>query len=135
RILRMFRLSVRTSLLGSSLSFIAIGHAAAQQITRAQPLVLNPITLTTLDTRVEGSAIEALAGVSTVNGEELSRQQPASAAEILRRIPGVAATPSGDDSSVAVNIRGLQQMGRVVVTVDGARQDFWRVGHGSGSFY
>lgn len=127
--------SVRTLLLGSSFPFMVIGSAAAQQTTTVQPLVLSPITLTTLDTRVEGSAIEALAGISTVSGEELSRQQPASAAEILRRMPGVAATLSGDDSSVAVNIRGLQQMGRVVVTVDGARQDFWRVGHGSGSFY
>src|SRR5690606_6284454 len=30
---------------------------------------------------------------------------------------------------------GLQQYGRVAVTLDGARQDYWRVGHGSGSFY
>jgi hemoglobin/transferrin/lactoferrin receptor protein len=29
----------------------------------------------------------------------------------------------------------MQQEGRVVVTLDGARQDYWRVGHGSGSFY
>lgn len=29
----------------------------------------------------------------------------------------------------------MEQYGRVVVTLDGARQDYWRVGHGSGSFY
>lgn len=127
----MPRHSVRCLLLGSALPFLTVGVATAQQT--GSPLVLDTITI--LDTRTAGSAIEALAGVSTVGEGELSRQQPASTAEILRRMPGVGATPSGDDSSVAVNIRGLQQMGRVVVTVDGARQDFWRVGHGSGSFY
>ena len=127
----MSRHSVRCLLLGSALPFLTVEAATAQQT--GSPLVLDTITI--LDTRTAGSAIEALAGVSTVGEGELSRQQPASTAEILRRMPGVGATPSGDDSSVAVNIRGLQQMGRVVVTVDGARQDFWRVGHGSGSFY
>ena len=130
----MSRLMLRSLLLGSALPLFNVVPASAQQAESPRYQVTLD-TITILDTRRQGSAIEALAGVTTTGDEELARQQPASTAEILRRIPGVGATQSGDDSSVAVNIRGLQQMGRVVVTVDGARQDFWRVGHGSGSFY
>ncbi|ADO42558.1 TonB-dependent hemoglobin/transferrin/lactoferrin family receptor [Ketogulonicigenium vulgare] len=92
-------------------------------------------TIVISDLRTEQTALQSLTGVSAVTSEDLERQQAASVADVLRRVPGVGATASGDDASVAVNLRGMQQMGRVVVTVDGARQDFWRVGHGSGSFY
>ena len=66
---------------------------------------------------------------------EIERLQPVTAADLFRNIPGVSASLNGDDPATAINIRGLQQYGRVAVTLDGARQDYWRVGHGSGSFY
>ncbi|ARO15961.1 heme acquisition protein hasR (plasmid) [Ketogulonicigenium robustum] len=97
-------------------------------------LTLGTVVITG-DLRTEQTALEALTGVSAVTSADLERGQAASVADVLRRVPGVGATMSGDDASVAVNLRGMQQMGRVVVTIDGARQDFWRVGHGSGSFY
>jgi hemoglobin/transferrin/lactoferrin receptor protein len=95
--------------------------------------VLDRITITA--TMVKEAVIDALAGISTVDGEELARIQPDTAADIFRATPGVAASMNGDDPATAINIRGLEQYGRVVVTLDGARQDYWRVGHGSGSFY
>lgn len=81
------------------------------------------------------AAIDSMSGTSVVDTREIERIQPVTAADLLRNTPGVWATPSGDDPSTAINIRGLQQYGRVAVTLDGARQDFWRVGHGSGSFF
>ena len=34
-----------------------------------------------------------------------------------------------DDPGMAVNIRGMQDFGRVAVVIDGARQNFQRTGH------
>lgn len=98
-----------------------------------QPTMLDRITITA--TMVKGAVVDALAAISTVDRTELARIQPDTAADIFRATPGVAASMNGDDPATAINIRGLEQYGRVVVTLDGARQDYWRVGHGSGSFY
>lgn len=95
--------------------------------------LLDPITISA--TMIDEPVIDSLSGASYVGEKDLERIQANTPAEIFRTVPGVAATPNGDDPATAINIRGLQQYGRVVVTLDGARQDYWRVGHGSGSFY
>lgn len=95
--------------------------------------LLDQITLTA--TMIDGPVIDSLSGSSYIGEKELERIQANTPADIFKTTPGVAATPNGDDPATAINIRGLQQYGRVVVTLDGARQDYWRVGHGSGSFY
>lgn len=94
---------------------------------------LDAITISA--TQVRQAVIDSMAGVSYVGDDELQRIQANTAADLFRAIPGVSASMNGDDPATAVNIRGLEQFGRVVVTLDGARQDYWRVGHGSGSFY
>ena len=81
------------------------------------------------------AVIDALSATSVADTTEIERLQPVTAADLFRNIPGVSASLNGDDPATAINIRGLQQYGRVAVTLDGARQDYWRVGHGSGSFY
>jgi len=95
--------------------------------------LLDRITISA--TRIDEAAIDALAAESVVDQEELDRIQADTAADVFRSVPGVAATMNGDDPATSINIRGMEQFGRVVVTLDGARQDYWRVGHGSGSFY
>lgn len=100
---------------------------------RQAPTLLDHITISA--TMVKSAVIDALAAISAVDSEELERIQPDTAADIFRTTPGVAASMNGDDPATAINIRGLEQYGRVVVTLDGARQDYWRVGHGSGTFY
>ncbi|GAA2840491.1 TonB-dependent receptor plug domain-containing protein [Aminobacter aminovorans] len=131
---------------GTALAVIGSGQALAQQPARAQPVTAaaspkKPATVTLLDrivisaTMLNEAVIDALAPVSTIDGEQLSRTQAATVADIFRTTPGVAASMNGDDPATSINIRGLEQYGRVVVTLDGARQDYWRVGHGSGSFY
>lgn len=86
-------------------------------------------------TRIDEAVIDALAAESGLDKEEIDRIQPDTAADLFRAVPGVAASMNGDDPATSINIRGMEQYGRVVVTLDGARQDYWRVGHGSGSFY
>lgn len=95
--------------------------------------LLDRITISA--TRIDEAAIDALAAESVVDQEELDRIQADTAADVFRSVPGVAASANGDDPATSINIRGMEQYGRVVVTLDGARQDYWRVGHGSGSFY
>jgi len=95
--------------------------------------MLDVITISA--TMIKSAVIDSMAAISAVDQDELDRIQPDTAADIFRTTPGVAASMNGDDPATAINIRGLEQYGRVVVTLDGARQDYWRVGHGSGSFY
>jgi len=95
--------------------------------------LLDQITISA--TMIDEAIYDSLSGTSYVSEKDLERIQADTPADIFKTTPGVAATPNGDDPATAINIRGLQQYGRVVVTLDGARQDYWRVGHGSGSFY
>jgi hemoglobin/transferrin/lactoferrin receptor protein len=74
---------------------------------------------------------QSVAGAST-----LDLIQPQSIADAIADIPGVASQINADDPGQAINIRGLQDFGRVNVMVDGARQNFQRSGHNAnGQFY
>ncbi|MET0429716.1 MAG: TonB-dependent hemoglobin/transferrin/lactoferrin family receptor, partial [Microvirga sp.] len=62
--------------------------------------------------------------------------QPGTVSDVLRLIPGVTTQTDASDPGTGVNVRGLQDYGRVNVLVDGARQNFQREGHGAnGTFY
>ncbi len=106
---------------------------AAEKNAKAQVLELDTITISPLSN--DQAVIDAIASTSLISRQQIDRIQPTTAADIFRFTPGVHASLNGDDPATSINIRGLQQYGRVAVTLDGARQDYWRVGHGSGSFY
>ena len=110
-------------------------EADVQETTAApgQATLLDRITISA--TMASQAVIDTLSGTSLLSSEELERMQAVTPADLFRQVPGVSASMSGDDPATAINIRGLQQSGRVAVTLDGARQDYWRVGHGSGSFF
>ncbi|WP_245479807.1 TonB-dependent hemoglobin/transferrin/lactoferrin family receptor [Hansschlegelia zhihuaiae] len=55
-------------------------------------------------------------------------------ADILRSVSGVNAVIDRQTPGLNVNIRGLQDQGRVSMTIDGARQNFQQSGHGAPSF-
>ncbi len=72
-----------------------------------------------------------LAGAST-----LQQLMPSRASDVFFGMPGVTTQTRGDDPGTAVNIRGMQDFGRVAVLIDGARQNFQRTGHNAdGVFY
>lgn len=101
----------------------------------AQEIALDGIVVTA--TKTEESWIDAAAGSSVVERDTIEEQfNPDRISEVLRTIPGVTTQETGRDTATAINIRGLQDFGRVNVLIDGARQNFQRSGHSAnGVFY
>lgn len=78
----------------------------------------------------------ALAPTSVWTRGELQPLQPSGVADILDLVPSVNTTTTPSDPGAAVSVRGLQDFGRVNVTIDGARQNFQKSGHNAnGTFY
>lgn len=137
-------------LAGASIIVLAAGAAMAQdgdvEIVQAEPAepapaaesgsVLQLDAISVLANRLEESAAESLGGVSVVTREEFERAQPSNISEIFETVPGTTTQRDNTDPGTAVNIRGLQDFGRVNVVIDGARQNFQRSGHAAnGVFY
>lgn len=117
--------------LSVSASALAIASASAS----AQTVQLDGIVLTF--SKMSESAIEALSGSSAIDNEQLDQQfQADSVSQIMDTIPGVTTQENGLDTAQAINIRGLQDFGRVNVLIEGARQNFQKSGHNAdGTFY
>jgi hemoglobin/transferrin/lactoferrin receptor protein len=114
-------------------SAIALSLALATPV-RAQTVLLDAITI--IATKIEESAINSLAPVSTVREDQIQQIRPTRPYQMFFGIPGVSTEATAQDPSTAINIRGLQDFGRVAVTIDGARQNYARLGHdGAGSFF
>jgi hemoglobin/transferrin/lactoferrin receptor protein len=108
------------------LSVITAITVAATAPAAAQ-ILLDPITV--VATKVEETVTQALAGVSAVRGDTIDQLQPTRTEDIFFGVPGINFQQRPDDPGIAVNIRGMQDFGRVAVVVDGARQNFQRTGH------
>lgn len=81
-------------------------------------------------------AIDALAPVSITTRQEIRTQSPQRIGTVVSQTPGVTTQENPNDPATAINVRGLQDFGRVAVTIDGARQNFQRSGHNAnGSFF
>jgi hemoglobin/transferrin/lactoferrin receptor protein len=112
---------------------------AAQVVSRSLPgedgvLVLDTVTVTSGKT--VNKVIDDLAGSSVVTRGQIDLLQSNRISDALQSVPGVSVQETGTDPGQAINIRGLQDFGRVNVLVDGARQDYQVSGHGaSGTFY
>ena len=93
-------------------------------------------TITVAATKTEERAIDALAPVSVVTLEQIQGRHASTVGGLLYNVPGVWLQDRGDEPSTSINIRGLQDFGRVAVVVDGARQNYQRTGHfANGSFF
>jgi TonB-dependent heme/hemoglobin receptor len=55
-------------------------------------------------------------------------------ADFVRSVSGVNAVMDRQSPGFNINIRGLQDQGRVSMTIDGARQNYQQAGHGAPSF-
>ncbi|SDA43719.1 TonB-dependent hemoglobin/transferrin/lactoferrin family receptor [Mesorhizobium qingshengii] len=112
----------------------------ADQSKKADQEKAAPVGATLLDkilvlSRTGETAIESLASASHVGQEQLDRRMATTPNEMLLGVPGVAAQADARRVSTSINIRGLQDFGRVAVIVDGARQDFQRSDHGTQSTF
>ncbi|MBB1093291.1 TonB-dependent hemoglobin/transferrin/lactoferrin family receptor [Rhodopseudomonas palustris] len=103
---------------------------------QAGPSTQSLDAITVVSTKNEERAIDALAPASAITVDQIQRLQPNRLQDIFVATPGVSFQDRGDDPSTAINIRGLQDFGRVGVVVDGARQNYQRSGHNAqGSFF
>ena len=114
------------------------GDPAAAQGT-ATPLipagVATILDRITVVSRTDESAIDTMASVSHVGPEQLQRRMATTPQDVLFGVPGVTLQSDANRAASSVNIRGLQDFGRVAVIVDGARQNFQRSGHGTQSMF
>jgi hemoglobin/transferrin/lactoferrin receptor protein len=111
------------------LAFLLASSAAV-----AQSIPLEGIIVTS--TKTAEPAIDALSGTSTIGKSQLDEQfQADRPSQFLRTIPGVTTSESARDTAQSINIRGLQDFGRVNVLIDGARQNFQRSGHLANGVY
>ncbi|KUO67915.1 MAG: hypothetical protein APF80_02145 [Alphaproteobacteria bacterium BRH_c36] len=112
-------------LLSAAIAVIVLLNAGGAQ---AQTIALEGIVITT--SKTGEAAIDALSGTSYISGEQIDQQfAPDDVSSILRTMPGVTTQTTARDTGVAVNVRGLQDFGRVNVLIDGVRQNFQRSGH------
>jgi hemoglobin/transferrin/lactoferrin receptor protein len=113
------------------------GEAAQTGEQAAAPATsgATPLDKITIVSRTGESAIEQMASVSHVDQEQLDRRMAATPQDVLFGVPGVAMQSDANRTASSVNIRGLQDFGRVAVIVDGARQNFQRSGHGTQSMF
>jgi len=71
-----------------------------------------------LASRIGESAIESLSSSSHVDREQIERRMAATPNEMLFGVPGVAVQADSRRVASSINIRGLQDFGRVAVIVD-----------------
>ncbi|MEJ0052387.1 MAG: TonB-dependent hemoglobin/transferrin/lactoferrin family receptor [Methylovirgula sp.] len=143
--------SMITRALLASVSFLAISPAYAQsasptQTSPAAPQATNsPVnqdgsipldTISVTATMTQQPVIDAMGGVSSVTEDKIKTFHAQNFNEVLQDVPGVTMQMSPSDPGQSINIRGLQDFGRVNVLVDGARQDYQISGHNAnGTFY
>lgn len=118
----------RALLCGTALFSMSVS-VHAEQATQ-----LDLITVTVNKIKQVLSQVAGSVSVGTKQDKDIYGQKTVQ--QIIAPMPGVSASQNADDPATAINIRGLQDFGRVAVTIDGARQNYQRTGHNSnGMFY
>lgn len=122
----------RSRLRGLTLLLLAgtSGPAAAQDVVELGTLVITA-------TRTGQDAYDTLSGSTGISRDRLETEmQGGSVSDIVTLVPGMTTQTTADDPGAGINIRGLQDFGRVNVMIDGARQNFQKNGHeANGTFY
>lgn len=89
--------------------------------------------ITVVASKFDEEVINSLTSTSVVGGERLQQKQASDIRQVLTGVPGVSTAGSQDRTGLgtSINIRGLQDFGRVAMITDGARNNFSRNDHGS----
>lgn len=122
--------ALRRLLTGTGLSYsfenghtVAIGDrvaAADASVDAEGALVLGVIDVTAGSGNPVHAPYETAAPTSYIAAETIERFRGSSPADLFRASPGVMSGEARNGGAVDVNVRGMQGMGRVAVTVDGA---------------
>lgn len=94
-------------------------------------MVLDKLKIEGVNNSQDGDWVyDELHSVSEISREQLDNRPARHAADILEQTPGVYSSVSQQDPALSVNIRGIQDYGRVNMNIDGMRQNFMKSGHG-----
>ncbi|AOA59809.1 hypothetical protein BFG52_00780 [Acinetobacter larvae] len=93
---------------------LPVGQTAV--VAQMSPIILNA------QATAADAVYKANASSTYLSAEALNRFNRSSPSDILKGIAGVQTGDSRNGGALDVNIRGIQGMGRVAVTVDGAQQ-------------
>lgn len=136
------RLSTITAILLCGTAALASPAAAQEETSTEADAEAETQAATELDlitvtvNKVRQALTEVVGGVSVATQEDVQQYGEDTVRDVLAPMPGVSTEQNADDPAVAINVRGLQDFGRVAVTIDGARQNFQRSGHNAnGMFY
>jgi heme acquisition protein HasR len=72
---------------------------------------------------------ETPGSVSVLSPALIEQRAPRNSSDLFQDMPGVFTAPDRQNPGTTINIRGLQEQGRVNVMIDGARQNFQQAGH------
>lgn len=109
-------------------------HAKADDAVpsaKENDMVLDKLKVEGTSNAQEGDWVyDELHSVSEISREQMDNRPTRHAADILEQTPGVYSSVSQQDPALSVNIRGMQDYGRVNMNIDGMRQNFMKSGHG-----
>jgi TonB-dependent heme/hemoglobin receptor len=77
---------------------------------------------------------ETPGSVNVLTREQLEQRAPRNTSDLFRDMSGVFTTTNRQIPGLTINIRGLQEQGRVNVNIDGARQNYQQAGHNAANF-
>lgn len=108
----------------------------AQQVTLTRRARTDEQTLQLQSTTVQGQRLSERQetylqprSVAVIDREQIDRRPPRHAADMLEETSGVYTAVNQRDPGLSVNIRGVQDYGRVNMNIDGMRQNFSVNGH------
>ncbi|WP_145483956.1 TonB-dependent hemoglobin/transferrin/lactoferrin family receptor [Yersinia rohdei] len=116
--------------------FIALSSQGYSERVNAESAKENDMLLDEL--KVEGTSdshegdwvYDELHSVSEISREQLDNRPARHVADILEQTPGVYSSLNQQDPALSINIRGVQDYGRINMNIDGMRQNFMKSGHG-----
>ncbi|CNE45564.1 putative TonB dependent receptor protein [Yersinia bercovieri] len=105
--------------------------AAAEASSGKSEMVLDKLKVEEVSNAHEGDWVyDEARSVSEISREQMDNRPARHAADILEQTPGVYSSLSQQDPGLSVNIRGMQDYGRVNMNIDGMRQNFMKSSHG-----
>ncbi|MFF7707588.1 TonB-dependent hemoglobin/transferrin/lactoferrin family receptor [Pseudomonas sp. NPDC007930] len=106
-------------------------HSVSLERLQAQgdALLLGPVDITGRTETAQDRVFETPRSVAHIGREQMDRHIVRNAADLLEETEGVYSAVSLRDPGLSVNIRGVQDYGRVNMNIDGMRQNYAQMGH------
>lgn len=101
------RLTPIAALLTASFATLGSGTALAQAADEAKNDVINLERIVVTGTATGGSKMKQSVSISTLEADQITKQAPTSAAEILRSVPGIRSESSGGEGNANLTVRGV----------------------------